>query len=1251
MKKVKLLLIALLSVVGFNQMSAEELTVNDGTSTNNYVPVYAYYADQYLKCEYIIPAADLASMSGSAITKLKYYSSSSASWTSTGTFQVFMKEVENTTVTEYIGSDAATTVYTGTVTISGGAMEITLSDPYSYEGGNLLIGFYETSTGNYSYNNIPFYGVNGSDNATIYGRGNSMPNVSSTMTTFVPKTTFTYELQADGPAFKVKDYNDGETIACGLVDPSSTKTITLKNPGTQSVVVNIATTGGFTADATSVTIEAKGEQNVVITTPETLGNNTGTITFTPQAEGLDAVTLNITATIKDPNKLFVDFHENALPEGWTTAGVGSYTTGSYASTYKWTFAEGFASYGYGTSGVAYLGSYYHSLVSPLMSFAEGGEQLIFSVKAVKQYSNYLSYLKVQYSADGGTTWTDVAGSEKDNSFFTADWQQIEVTIPATAKQIRFIGTSLAIDNIYGGQLSNDPVMQVVASDYAFGMIDTDETTTFTIKNTGKSPLTDITVTSDNTAFVITNVPTSIEAGAESTFSVTLSVTTPGMQTATITVAAPNQETATFAVKGYVMDNTLYTETFNANAVPDGWVNEGWTFADGEATGPYKYNPKNTLTSPAFEVAEGEKMAIEVAKTKTSAASLPIHVSKNGGEFTLHTTITNDNLEYNKYNVYFIEGLEAGSYKIRFIGDDAKINTINGFHLDANAPQMKVTPSADAAFGKVSENKTLTYTVENVGTGSMTVDITSDNPEFTVTPAQLTVTDEAKTFDITFNYDINTLGKKQATITVTPTYNTEAAVTINATAKAIDPALWDEDFEGQTMPLYWETSNWTVKTGSEYADNNTYMAYANSSKAVITTPRLYATEGQKLTWEAYFRYSDEAMKVEYSADDMATWTEIYNYKPQDDGVTTNYYKKDMEFTAPADGYYYLRFTSGWSNDAIDNFNGFVVAPKAHDVIISATNIPATGKQFKNYTATVTVKEKVNVAESLTAKFFIGDTQYGSDVVETVDALGTKQFSVTFMPETALTGEAYFTITNENINLETEHVTVTFDAAPVLDETVAIETMPTGTQDVIVFKYTPKTGWNTLCVPFQILDADIKAIFGDDCKYYEFKGVTDGALKFAIPTRTYAGYPLVVYSPNPNINADGYKLTSVNFSTTTPKYDGAEATGTFQGTFAPIEAPNMEGKYGVVPSTGRIQKGSATSSLKGWRGYFNLPEGSDAASYVMDFGDGTVITAIEAIEAGLLNANDAVYDMSGRKMTDIKNLPAGVYIQNGKKFVVK
>lgn len=56
----------MLSLMGFTQLRAQEtLTVYDGTTTNQYVPLYGYYADtQGTISEFIIPAETLADIEG-----------------------------------------------------------------------------------------------------------------------------------------------------------------------------------------------------------------------------------------------------------------------------------------------------------------------------------------------------------------------------------------------------------------------------------------------------------------------------------------------------------------------------------------------------------------------------------------------------------------------------------------------------------------------------------------------------------------------------------------------------------------------------------------------------------------------------------------------------------------------------------------------------------------------------------------------------------------------------------------------------------------------------------------------------------------------------------------------------------------------------------------------------------------------------------------------------------------------------------
>jgi len=1250
--KSKLLLVLFALLMGVVPTWADELTVYDGSNSSEYVPVYGNWADAYLKCEFVIPAADVIAMDGSTISAMTFYLKDKAAAKWTGTFQVFIKEVDNTIMSDYLGTEGATIVYEGELDGTSSEMAINFSENYSYNGGNLLVGVYQIVKGNFK--SASFYGVGQGYNSAVSGYNSStLSGISATGRAFIPKTTFTYEPSAEGPALRVKDYKDGETYAFGMVDPGTTKTITLLNPGTEDITVNIATTGGFTADITSATIAAKGEQVVTITVPDATA--TGTITITPTATGVDDITLNLSCTIKDPSKMFVDFNDNVLPEGWTTAGVGSYTTGTYASNYTWDFSKGYAWYKTSYSSASYVSSYYHSLVSPLVKFTEG-EKLILKVKKEGSYSSYLGYLRVDYTTDG-STWTAVPNGTFADAALTTEFAEKEVTIPATAKQIRFVAAGIALDDISGGELSQTPVMKVTASDHVFGMISADTPTTFTIANKGKSELTGVQVTSSDANFTISGDYAAVGVNETATVTVTMSATTKGSHSGVITITAPEQETVTFNVSGYVMDSDLFTETFNGNALPDGWTTTGWTFANGEASGAYS-NKKKQLITPSLTVAAGEKMAIEVKRNKTTSCTLPIFYSKDGGEFTTLKTIPNSELTDN-YQVFFIDGLEAANYKFRFDGDDTSIGTVNGFHLNQNAPAFEMVTTGIAAFGKKIASDSKTYTVKNAGTGTLTVNIASDNAtDFSVAPAQLNIAGgETADFTITFNYTEGSYGNKSANITVTPTYNEALVYTIAAKAKAMDPNAWEEDFEDATeFPTGWVAEKYSVTTNSYMTNPNTSKLAVSSGKgATLVTPRLQAKANDVLMWEAYYDWSDEGFLIEYSYDDKVTWNVVSidgltastasgymgYYRPQENGLSTRGCKVDMQFTAPADGYYYLRFTSSYSGNGLDNFNGFKLALKEHDAAITAKNIYATFTQYTNHQVSVTVKELVGKTEEMTAKFYIDGTQYGESVTETVPAGEEKEFVIPVRLNDIIEGNAYIVVSNANLELTTEQVAITTKAAIVLDETTPLAEIPSGYQDKAVIKYTAKPGWNTICLPFALEDADMKALFGEDWKAYEFKGYSNGELSFHKTTKFYAGYPYVVHCSNvPEIEAPGYIVSYVNFTSTAKndEYGGVA----FQGTFSPMPAGSLVGKYGVT-SEGKIQKAGESATIKGYRAYF---EGNLADARLAIYDEATGITTI--LDAKELNNDGNVYNLNGQR---VENAHKGLYIINGKKVNVK
>lgn len=186
------------NTVSFTPTNAISLTVYAGTATNRFIPMYGYYFDNCTKSECIIPATQLAEMSGGTITAITFYAysvgSNSPTWTNTNQ-KVFLKEVGSTTLGgSYSGMEDATVVFDGLLpmpTTSTDGYTILFSEGYDYNGGNLLIGVYNDAAG--TYNDVYWYGTDGLESGvSAYGYNSSLSSVGYNPLTFLPKTTFSY---------------------------------------------------------------------------------------------------------------------------------------------------------------------------------------------------------------------------------------------------------------------------------------------------------------------------------------------------------------------------------------------------------------------------------------------------------------------------------------------------------------------------------------------------------------------------------------------------------------------------------------------------------------------------------------------------------------------------------------------------------------------------------------------------------------------------------------------------------------------------------------------------------------------------------------------------------------------------------------------------------------------------------------------------------------------------------------------------
>ena len=206
MKTKHLLLTLLLAVlVPWAAKGQETVTVCDGTaagtttSINGTIPIDGVHVDlQGNTSEFIIPATTehMDELVGGVINKLTFYLYENYSDWGSPTVQFYMGEVEETTLSNVHNPNNFTIVATVEgLSNQSAEMEVTLTTPYTYGGGNLLIGTYvQTASSVWVWTG--FNGIEAPANSSrrrylTYGTGEGAA--------FLPKTTFTFEPANDCP--------------------------------------------------------------------------------------------------------------------------------------------------------------------------------------------------------------------------------------------------------------------------------------------------------------------------------------------------------------------------------------------------------------------------------------------------------------------------------------------------------------------------------------------------------------------------------------------------------------------------------------------------------------------------------------------------------------------------------------------------------------------------------------------------------------------------------------------------------------------------------------------------------------------------------------------------------------------------------------------------------------------------------------------------------------------------------------------
>lgn len=196
------------------------------------------------------------------------------------------------------------------------------------------------------------------------------------------------------------------------------------------------------------------------------------------------------------------------------------------------------------------------------------------------------------------------------------------------------------------------------------------------------------------------------------------------------------------------------------------------------------------------------------------------------------------------------------------------------------------------------------------------------------------------------------------------------------------------------------------------------------------------------------------------------------------------------------------------------------------------------------------------------------------------------------------------------------------------------------------------WNTVCFPFNLNTEEINTLFGENTEIREFNRVENSEMVFVEPKTKaiVAGTPYLFKPENKIDNSLFFRATVDNNSNNVVAYADAEGK---EYKFVGVTSPTALAATDIFIGTDQnlhypdIEKGE--NIINGMRAYIQLPEGTDAKLFSINTNG--VATSISNVNK-TTEAEGTVYTISGQKVGKYtENLPKGIYVMNGKKFVVK
>lgn len=193
------------------------------------------------------------------------------------------------------------------------------------------------------------------------------------------------------------------------------------------------------------------------------------------------------------------------------------------------------------------------------------------------------------------------------------------------------------------------------------------------------------------------------------------------------------------------------------------------------------------------------------------------------------------------------------------------------------------------------------------------------------------------------------------------------------------------------------------------------------------------------------------------------------------------------------------------------------------------------------------------------------------------------------------------------------------------------------------------WNTLCLPFAVADA--KTAFDNaELREVDTEKSNGNTIVFKEATAIEAGKPYLIKWAKESSDAVDFEkkfegVTLVAAATPVEVNEGIS----FKGFYKMTEASELGASVAAIGAGNKLFK-VTEGKMKGFRAAFVLSSGAEATKYNVVI-DGTA-TGIEDLVIDGVKANGRVYNLNGQYVgNSLNGLQPGLYIQNGKKIIVK